>query len=49
MPRDKQVADKGLAPLLVDVEALLSLMWQLLKTAVSPDTIVAPAELVELP
>ena len=32
---------------LVDVEALLSLMRQLLKTAESPDAIVAPAKLVD--
>ena len=43
----KEVA--GFAPLLVDVEALLLLMRQLLKTAESPDTFVAPAEIVELP
>jgi hypothetical protein len=35
------------APLLVDVEALLPSMLQLLRIADSPDTIVAPAELVE--
>ena len=43
----KEVA--GFAPLLVDVEALLPSMRQLLRTADSPDTIVAPAELVETP
>jgi hypothetical protein len=36
-------------PLLVDVEALLSTMRQLLRIADSPDTIVAPAELEETP
>ena len=43
----KEVA--GFAPLLVDVEALLSSMRQLLRTADSPDTIVAPAEHMETP
>jgi hypothetical protein len=43
----KEVA--GFAPLLVDVEALLPSMRQLLRIADSPDTIVAPAELVETP
>ncbi len=42
----KQVAQ--FAPLLVDVEALLPSMRQLLRTADSPDTIVAPTELVML-
>ena len=42
--RDKR---QEFAPLLVDVEALLSLMRQLLKTAESPDAIVAPAKLVD--
>jgi hypothetical protein len=41
---DKQVAE--FAPL-VNVEALLSLMRQLIKTAESPDAIVAPAKLVD--
>ncbi len=41
----KEVA--GFAPLLVDVEALLPSMLQLLRSADSPDTIVAPAELVD--
>jgi hypothetical protein len=43
----RQVAE--FAPLLVDVKALLSLMRQLLKTAESPDTIVAPAKLADPP
>ena len=46
-PDDKQIAE--LSPLLVDVEALLSLMRQLLITAESPDTIVAPATFEESP
>jgi len=37
------------APLLVDVEALLPSMLQLLRIADSPDTTVAPAELMETP
>jgi hypothetical protein len=46
-PDEKQVSEFSL--LLVDVEALLSLMRQLLITAESPETIVAPATLEESP
>jgi hypothetical protein len=37
------------APLLVDAKALLPTMRELLRTAASPVTIVAPAEIVEAP